>query len=341
MSERDERRSRRDSGADDSGRLSHARKEAKSAVVHFIFAKRKTGAVQDNWEHLRYFLALARHGSLAGAARHLEKAETTVWRHLAALEDDLGCRLFERKRGGYLLSEAGQHLLKQAERVEAEILNARQALAGDAPAVAGQLRLTAPAFLAVWFTEAFLPSLQRRHPLLCLEIVTGSPTAILARRETDLALRFNAVREGDFATEAETEIGFGLYASRVYGRRHGRAPAPDRFDGHRLIAFDESVGHVAPQRWLSRGGRGAEVVLRSNSAALRLAAAKRHLGATLLPSIVGDRDRALECWFPAERLGRLPLSLLVARRIAHLPRGRVARDALALLLDDNRAALRG
>ena len=110
--------------------------------------------MRENWEHLRYFLALARHGSLAGAGRHLDKAQTTVWRHLAALEDDLGCRLFDRKRGGYRLSEAGQRLLRQAERVEAEVLIARQTLAGDAPAVDGQLRLTAPEFLAVWFPAA-------------------------------------------------------------------------------------------------------------------------------------------------------------------------------------------
>jgi DNA-binding transcriptional LysR family regulator len=145
----------------------------------------------------------------------------------------------------------------------------------------------------------------------------------------------------DFALEATLDIGFGVYASQDYTTARGRAEAPERFAGHRIIGFDDSSGHVAPQRWLNRGGREGEVVLRSNSAALRRSAAEAGLGATLLPSLTGDLSDRLECWFPAGRLGRLSLHVLVAERVRRYPRVRVVRDCLLAFLDRHRAALAG
>lgn len=297
--------------------------------------------MQENWEDLRYFLALARSGSLSVAARQLGKAPTTVWRHLETLEAELGTRLFDQRRGGYRLSEKGQTLLRQAEAVESEVFAARHAVAEGRVAVVGEVRLTAPEFLAVWLAEAFLPGLARRHRGLSLEVVTASPSAGLSRRESDLAFRFEPTGAKDFTTEAILEIGFGVYASSAYGQAHGRAEALGHFAGHRIIGFDDSSGHVAPQRWLGRGGRDGETVLRSNSATVRRVAAEQGLGATLLPSIVGDRSAVLECWFPAVRLGRLALHLLVAERVRRYPRVRALLDELLSFLEQHRAGLAG
>ncbi len=49
-----------------------------------------------NWGDVRIFLAIADHGSLAGAARQLHVNHSTVFRRLNAIEDDLNVRLFER-----------------------------------------------------------------------------------------------------------------------------------------------------------------------------------------------------------------------------------------------------
>ncbi|WP_193367000.1 LysR family transcriptional regulator [Pelagibius marinus] len=298
-------------------------------------------AMQENWEHLRYFLALARSGNLAVAARQLGKAPATVWRHLESLEGDLGTRLFDQRRGGYRLSEKGQLLLRQAEAVESEIFAAHQSVAQRHVQVAGEVRLTAPEFLAVWLAETLLPDLLSRHRGLAVEIVTAMPAAGLSRRESDLALRFDPVIAKDFANEASFDIGFGVYAAAAYEERYGRAETPERFAGQRLIGFDDTSGHVAPQRWLSRGAREAEVVLRSNSAALRKAAAERGLGVTLLPSLMGDASAQLEAWFPGSQLGRLPLHVLTAERVRQYPRVRLVRDRLLAHLDRHRAALAG
>ena len=64
-----------------------------------------------DWDHLRYFLELARAGTLAGAARRLAVEHSTVSRRIQALEKQMGTSLFAREADGHRLSEAGRQLL--------------------------------------------------------------------------------------------------------------------------------------------------------------------------------------------------------------------------------------
>ncbi|HNH35968.1 MAG TPA: LysR family transcriptional regulator, partial [Rhodocyclaceae bacterium] len=77
-----------------------------------------------DWTDLRYFLELARTGTLAGTARRLAVEHTTVARRVQRLEAELGTPLFDRRRGGYGLTEVGQALLPHAEAMESAALAA-------------------------------------------------------------------------------------------------------------------------------------------------------------------------------------------------------------------------
>ena len=58
-----------------------------------------------NWDDLRVFLAVARTGSISGAAKQLDIQHSTVSRRMRQFEDKLGARLIERKKGGYELTQ--------------------------------------------------------------------------------------------------------------------------------------------------------------------------------------------------------------------------------------------
>ena len=72
-----------------------------------------------DWNDLRYFLAVADHGSTLAAGRALRVSQTTVARRIAALEEALGHPLFERRQAGYVLTPDGEALLDRARQVEA------------------------------------------------------------------------------------------------------------------------------------------------------------------------------------------------------------------------------
>ena len=75
-----------------------------------------------DWDNLRYFLELARLGTLAGAARRLSVEHTTVSRRIQALEKQMGVALFAREAGGHRLTEAGRQLLPAVESMESAVL---------------------------------------------------------------------------------------------------------------------------------------------------------------------------------------------------------------------------
>ena len=71
-----------------------------------------------NWNDLRAFLAVARTGRLTTAAARVAMDHTTVARRIAALEDGLGARLFDRSPQGYALTPHGERLMPTAEKIE-------------------------------------------------------------------------------------------------------------------------------------------------------------------------------------------------------------------------------
>ena len=84
-----------------------------------------------HWDDLRFFLAVARAGTLARAARQLAVDQTTAGRRVAALEKRLGATLFARSPAGLTLSHAGRELLPRAEAVERAVDNLARAAAGE------------------------------------------------------------------------------------------------------------------------------------------------------------------------------------------------------------------
>ena len=70
-----------------------------------------------NWDDYQYFLKVALLGSLNGAAAALGVNHSTVFRRISSLEDKMDVRLFERLKTGYVLTEAGEEILEQVQRI--------------------------------------------------------------------------------------------------------------------------------------------------------------------------------------------------------------------------------
>ncbi|MFI5307718.1 MAG: LysR family transcriptional regulator, partial [Polyangiales bacterium] len=94
-----------------------------------------------DWNDLRYFLAIARAGTLTSAARDLRVEHTTVGRRLAALEGALGVRLFTRGPDGFALSQAGSEILVLAEEIAARVDAIERRVAGSDAKIEGVVRL--------------------------------------------------------------------------------------------------------------------------------------------------------------------------------------------------------
>ncbi len=83
-----------------------------------------------DWDDLRFFLAVARTGSLSAAARELRCTQTTVGRRIASLEARLGVKLLNRTPRGYVATPAGESIREHVERIKAEAVAIERIVAG-------------------------------------------------------------------------------------------------------------------------------------------------------------------------------------------------------------------
>ncbi len=290
------------------------------------------------WDDARIFLAIARAGSLSGAAFALGLGVATVSRRLDRLEAVLAMPLFSRHQSGYRLTADGQAMLAPAEALE----HAAQAL-GDAAQrqgqVAGTVRLATAENLANPLILPSLAALFERHPGLRVQLVSGVQTLNLHRRDADLAVRMARPAAGHLTIRRLGTLGFGLYGSPAYVQARPEQAGPMPCESDAFIGWDEDHAHLPAARWLARMLRGRPARLETNTLSAQLAAAGAGLGLAVLPHFLA-RGAGLACVSP--QLGAdQPIWLAMHADLAHSRRVRAVADHLVALFEARRADLQG
>ncbi len=237
-----------------------------------------------DWNDLRYALAIARAGTLAGAARRLDVDQTTVARRLAALEAALGASLFARSDGKLRPTAVGELALARAAQVEQEI-EALAALATVPGLVAGVVRLSAVPILVNHVLMPALPELLAPHPALRLDLIAEGRNLSLSRLQADIVLRLGRPQaEAAALARRLGTVDFAPYAAR--GREAAALP---------WIGYEEGSQHLPQAQWLARAAQAdARAGFAVNDVQSAHAAVKAGLGRSLLPCRVADADADLE-----------------------------------------------
>src|SRR5579862_4982177 len=125
-----------------------------------------------DWDDVRYFLAVARGGSVRAAAVRLGVNHATVLRRIAHLEERLGVQVFDKRPSGYRLTDPGEEVLQFAEQMEASSNQLQTRISGRDQSARGLLRVTLPPFLAAHLLMPDLADFMRLHPAIEMEIVS-------------------------------------------------------------------------------------------------------------------------------------------------------------------------
>lgn len=276
-----------------------------------------------DWDDIKPFLAVARHGSTLAAARALGINQSTVQRRLAELERRLGQRLVERRPQGYRLTALGVAMLADAEAVAASAETFERNLRERAGADAGVLRLTCPEPIALRLTgSGLLERFHRRHPDIAIEFVLSDRYVDLASGEADVALRSGDTEDGDLVGRKIAESVWAVYASRDYVARHGAPASIAGIAAHPLIGFDETMARHRISIWFAGVAPGAVFAARNNSVLGLVYAAKSGVGLAPLPTAIGDAEADL-----VRVLGPVPELTRAWRLLAHPDRRRTHRVA--------------
>jgi DNA-binding transcriptional LysR family regulator len=192
-----------------------------------------------DWDHIRIFLAVARSGQLLGAARVLGLNHATVGRQLTALEEELGTVLVERQTNGCVLTPAGDVLMRSAEKVESELLQATTHISGATEVLTGTVRVGAPDGLGNYFLSRTLGTLAERHPDLTIQLVPLPRTFSLSRREADIVVTLDRPKQGRLIVRKLTDYSLSVYAAACYLKRNGPIRSVDDLDGQLFVTHVE------------------------------------------------------------------------------------------------------
>ncbi|RJL05496.1 LysR family transcriptional regulator [Paracoccus siganidrum] len=241
----------------------------------------------ESWDDIRTALAVARSGTVSGAAEALGVHHATVIRRIDALEAQLRARLFQRHPRGYALTEAGQALLKAAEQADERFAQMAAQIAGVGDRIEGELIVTSLPELAGRVMPRLI-GLMRRHPGLRLRYLTDPRLFRLDAGEAHLAIRAGAQpTEPDYVVLPMERNEYHLYAAPGYLEAHG--PVED-LSGHRFV-LPGAEGRGAPHmRWLRDRITPENVLLVSNDSDAREAVIRAGLALGWLPA---DRAEGL------------------------------------------------
>jgi DNA-binding transcriptional LysR family regulator len=246
------------------------------------------------WDDVKYFLAVARHGSTLAAAKALKLSQSTVQRRIIELERKLGRELVKRHATGYRLTEFGEEMLPYAEQIERAALAFEQRRATIDRGEAGLIRVTCPEPIVYRIMKsALLDRFHARHPKLRVEFVMSDQYVDLARGDADVALRSGDTDDDVLVGRKIADSLWSVYASNAYIDRNGRPENIADLARHATVGFDGPMATNRAAKWLQEVAPNAAVAARVTSVLALVSLAKSGVAAVPMPIALGDAEREL------------------------------------------------
>lgn len=239
-----------------------------------------------NWDDLRYFLAVVRAGTLSAASELLDTEHTTVARHIRALEDRLGARLFLKSNSGYTLTPSGERLQKLAEKIECGHLMAADVARNANAPIEGVVRIGSPDGLGSTFLIPRMRSLTQKHSKLCAEFITTTRTFSLSKREADIAIGFSRAEHARIVSRRLTDYNLYVYASEDYLAKRGRIESNRDFRRHDFIGYVEDFVYFSELDYLDEVDEEISPQITSTNLMAQVFATLAGGGLCILPSFI-------------------------------------------------------
>lgn len=250
------------------------------------------------WSHLQTFLLLARTRRLAAAGRRLHVDHSTVSRQVAALEDALSVRLFDRRDEGFFLTPEGERLFAAAEQMESLMLDAHSEIVGKDLEITGTVRLGAPDGLGVGYLASRLARFAAAQRGLTIELVAVPRVFNLTRREADIAISLTRPAKGRLVGRKLTDYKLKLYGARSYLASRSPIRKPADLLLHQMIGYIEDLTFLPELSYLHEIHPSLQPGFASSTMMVQMEAICAGAGIGVLPQFLAVRNKELVCVLP-------------------------------------------
>jgi DNA-binding transcriptional LysR family regulator len=246
-------------------------------------------------EALKVFMDVIRVGSFAEVARHHDIDPSSVSRTIAALEAELGFRLFQRTTRRLSPTDAGHEYFERIEPLLEELEHAATSVNEATQRPSGTIRVTATNAFGQDIFIPLLPKLNTLYPDLEVELILTEQFLDLVSEQIDLAVRFGPKPTGNLAVTYLMPTRFLLCASPAYLSENN--PIRDPHDLTRRDCLHSVAGRRAPWKFRRPGESAFEILVRGRLIVTDVISVKSYalqgLGPALLPE-----------WFARKELGK-------------------------------------
>ena len=270
---------------------------------------------KENWDDLRYVLAVAESGSVSSAARVLGVNHATVLRRIAAFEDRHGVELFDKSSRGYSVQIDRLRVIDAAREVETAFLAVDRIIKGAQAPLRGIVRVTSTDRFCTVILPEMLTRWHGQEGELRIELLSTNAHLDLSRLHADVAVRPAVQLADDLSGEVAARLAFDVYA---------RPDAPT----DRWLGLSGSLDRSLVASWLTANVPAEALAGAADSFVTLRELAAAGMGQAVLPCILGDEDPRLEL-----RSGILPetaVDIWVASHVdlTDVPRIRAVRRLL-------------
>ena len=292
-----------------------------------------------DWDNLRFFLELARSGTLQSAARRLAVDHTTVARRIQALEKQVGAPLFSREAGGHRLTEAGRRLQPQVEAMENAFRTVESATTASQEGLSGVVRIGATEGFGTVVLAPQLSLFARQHPKLVIDLLAMPRLVHLSRREADIVISLERPARGPVVVTKLTDYTLRLYASTAYLAKHGAIRTRDDLRGHTFISYVDDLLFSKELQYLDELHKPDTFALRSTSILAQHAAVAAGAGIAVLPAFIAARDVSLKPVLPQQAHFTRTFWMSMPAETKHLGRMQAVWNFVRQTVEAQRAAL--
>lgn len=191
----------------------------------------------DTLTNLKAFLAVARTGSFAAAARELKVAPSVITKRINQIEWQLKTPLFERNTRKVSLTSTGLRYLPAVQRSVADLDELFTEMPTQGGDLQGNLRIKSPGTLAVQLLGPMLEQFQRRYPLVNLELLTLDRSVNPVDEGFDVALTLMPDTYAGVIEVPLSPMPRVLCASPAYLERKGVPTHPRELIQHDVLNF--------------------------------------------------------------------------------------------------------
>ena len=182
-------------------------------------------------QHMRIVLAIAEHGSLTAAANHLDTSLPTVVRILAATEQHLGVRLFDRTTRRIRITDEGALYIESCRRILGELSDLEDVLRDRQTEPAGTLVITAPVLFGRLHVSPVVNAFLLQYPKISAKLLLMDRVVDLVEEGIDLAVRIGAVSSLDMVVTPVGSVRRCVCATPAFLDAHANIETPDDLVG--------------------------------------------------------------------------------------------------------------